>query len=883
MWREAQQTPDLPPVRARVARTKTTVPELPGDFVSRPALRELVDHSVRLPATLVSAPAGYGKTLLLADWARQGGHRASIAWVSVDNDDNDPVRFFSAVLAALGQVPGWPGGDALAETLAFDEPAFLAGLVDTLDSLPGNVVLVVDDVHELTTPAVLHGLVRLLRQQPASVRLVFSGRIDPPLHLARLRMQGDLAEIRRDRLRFTAAEAEELLRGCGVELSASQVGSLVAGTEGWPAGLRLAALSLRDQRDSTAVEQFFDDLLGAGRSVADYLAGEVLDRLPADVLRFLRAISICERLPMSLATRLTGREDTGAVLRQLEQETSLVSWTGEDYRVHRLLRAYLRADLVREPPQLASGLHLTAADWFEHQHELVRALDHLHRSEDAGETSAFLVRHAIELLLAGHHDTVAAALKRIGAAGVAQDPRLALTSALANLMTGRVVAADLDLEHVPPTPGESEPELALGRELLESQRALIVGEDPPAPVRPAWDVGSVTENPVYEGWLHCTTGWSLLMTGEPASAYPELARASEVATRLGFDYLRMQSVVGLATLHAFDGDYRTMGCRASEAVALAAANRWTASPWLSAAHAMLAYQAFLCLRPDDARRAADAADTTAGGAGPTPATGILLLGVRAGLRADDGDPHGGLLALRDARRQLTFSGPPTLTALIAQLEQQMALRAGQGHGLGREVLVWAQPLLGGTADLMLMQARGQLALGIRVEVVRGKLAALLDGSLPVVLPTTPIEAELVQTALALRSDARASARAALERALRRARPGEVVRPFALAEPGIRELLVQQFGSFGELNPFAELVLARLSAGRDVGTAGVLSLTEREHTVLLRLPSQRSLDEIAGDLTVSPNTVKTHVRAIYAKLRVNSRRQAVTTARDRGII
>ena len=329
---------------------KTAVPEVPADLVDRPGLRAALAGAPGV--VLVCAPAGYGKSLLLADWARTDT-TSDTAWVGVDHGDNDPRRLWAAVVAALAGCPSVPASSRLHapwDWPAATRPEFLAELVHTLQSLPRPIRLVLDDVHELVDPEVLRGVEMLVRNRPAGLQIVMSSRFDPPLALPRLRLAGGLWELRDDRLRFSAAEAATLLERSGLRLEPAEVELLHQRTGGWAAGLRLASVAVAKAPDR---DEFLTDFSGDERSIADYLAGEILARLPADILEFLRVISVSDPIPWQLAAELSGREDAGHLLDGLEHTTGLITATGrrrDEYRVQAMLRTYLAADLHRQGP-----------------------------------------------------------------------------------------------------------------------------------------------------------------------------------------------------------------------------------------------------------------------------------------------------------------------------------------------------------------------------------------------------------------------------------------------------------------------------------------------------------------------------------------------------
>jgi LuxR family maltose regulon positive regulatory protein len=322
--------------------------------------------------TVVSAPAGSGKTLLLRSWMDGGARPGAAAWVPVPGQERDPRRFWRSVLRALEDTPS---GARLARPLAADRAldgwAIVERLLAGLGAWPGRVWLVIDDLHELRSAEALRQLELLVRQAPASLRFVLAARHDPRLGLHRLRLQGELTEIRADDLRFTVTEARALFAAAGITLSESALGMLHQRTEGWAAGLRLAALSLDGHRDP---DRFATEFSGAERTVAEYLLAEVLDRQPEPVRRLLRRTSVLDRVNGELADLLTGDQGGERVLQQLAQDNAFVvaldarrSW----FRYHQLLADLLRLELRGTEPAELPALHAAAASWHAgHGHEV---------------------------------------------------------------------------------------------------------------------------------------------------------------------------------------------------------------------------------------------------------------------------------------------------------------------------------------------------------------------------------------------------------------------------------------------------------------------------------------------------------------------------------
>jgi LuxR family transcriptional regulator, maltose regulon positive regulatory protein len=335
-----------------VAPAKLRTPPLPSQFVERTELLAELDATTSAGVTLVCAPPGYGKTLLLSDWVARSS-AVETGWVTIDGDDNDPRRLWASVVAALARHTPFPASTSIPSPLvwsAVEHTNFVARLVDNLRLLPQPTRLIVDDVNELSNPEALRGLSVFLRDRPRQVHLVLSSRFDPPLGLGRLRRSAQLREMRCDRLRFTLLESAALLDRAGLHLTSAQVEGLHRCTGGWAAALRLAATAIDDAPDP---DRFIAEFSGDERCVADYLTGKVLDHLPPDTLAFLAAISVADPISPGLAATLSGRNDAGALLASLERDTSLLSvvgWRGDAYRLQPLLRAYLLADVHSHGP-----------------------------------------------------------------------------------------------------------------------------------------------------------------------------------------------------------------------------------------------------------------------------------------------------------------------------------------------------------------------------------------------------------------------------------------------------------------------------------------------------------------------------------------------------
>ncbi len=395
-----------------VLATKLFAPARRPLLVARPRLIERLD-AVLEPGrklSLISAPAGFGKTTLVCEWISQSVHRqpaTRVAWLSLDDGDNDLPRLLTHLVAALQGIDAGIGSDAL-ELLdvgpAFPVEAALTALINDVARTAGPILLAIDDYHVIETRPVHEAMTFLLDHLPPPLRLVLTSRADPPLPLARLRTRNELVELRATDLRFTPGEATSFLNQVmGLGLSAPDVEALESRTEGWIAGLQLVALSLRGHAD---VSGFIGAFTGSHRFVLDYLVDEVLAHQPDQVREFLLHTAVLDRLTGPLCDAVTGRADGCAMLENLERANLFVVALDEHqawFRYHHLFADVLRARLLSEEPDLVPVLHRRASDWYEH-HDLVEdAVSHALASRDF-ERAAHLMELALPALRRNRQD-----------------------------------------------------------------------------------------------------------------------------------------------------------------------------------------------------------------------------------------------------------------------------------------------------------------------------------------------------------------------------------------------------------------------------------------------------------------------------------------------
>ena len=393
--------------------------------------------------TVVSAPPGSGKTVLLRSWIGEAGLADRAAWVPVGRDERDPQRFWLSVLSALRQTSA---GSALVRELTaapdLDGWAIVERLLTDLAPLEDRLWLVIDDLHELGSDQARRQLELLVMRAPEELRFVLATRHDLRLGLHRLRLEGELTEIRADDLRFSLAEARELLAAAGVELAEPALALLDERTEGWAAGLRLAALSLAGHPDP---ERFAAEFSGSERTVAEYLLAEVLDRQSEEVRRLLLRTSVLERVNGELADLLTGGSGGERVLQDLEEANAFVvsldaarSW----FRYHHLFAGLLQLELRRTEPGEVTALHELAAGWLAGHGYPVEAIRHAQAAQDWGLAARLLADHWPGLHLGGQAATVHALLAGFPAEARAADAELAAVAAADELAQGSLEAAE---------------------------------------------------------------------------------------------------------------------------------------------------------------------------------------------------------------------------------------------------------------------------------------------------------------------------------------------------------------------------------------------------------------------------------------------------------
>jgi ATP/maltotriose-dependent transcriptional regulator MalT len=562
--------------------TKVNPPAGARERVSRPALLDRLVSGEPRRLTLVSAPAGWGKTTLLAEWAADLREQRAFAWLALDRADNDPVRFWGYVIEALRTVePALASTSLAALGVPGTDPAevVLAPLLNELAELDRRIVLALEDYHLIQEPDVHDGLALFVDRLPPTIELVIATRLDPPLPLPRLRAHGEMLELRANELRFGEEEAEELLRAAvGARLTNEDVERLVQRTEGWAAGLYLAALSLSGRPDASA---FIAAFAGDDRHVVDYLGGEVLDGLDEKTRGFLVRTSILERVSAPLCDHLLVSGDAAGVLLDIERANLFLvplDARREWYRYHHLFADLLRHELERSEPEAVPGLHRRAAEWLAANGAVDEAISHALAACDA-ETAGRLVAEMWRAPFnRGELATVDRWLDDLPEPLVQASPELCLARAWVLMDRGRPREAERWLLDAPAEPEGVVLHAVLCFKLGKLAHAESVARDAitRAPV----------ESPLGLPVAYCILGIALYYRGELAEAERCLVEATRLAV-LGENTLARIYALGYLGLTRLDaGD--EPGARVSTDEALEHAGEPPASEHFVSAMALLA-------------------------------------------------------------------------------------------------------------------------------------------------------------------------------------------------------------------------------------------------------------------------------------------------------
>jgi LuxR family maltose regulon positive regulatory protein len=897
-------------------------------IVLRPRLIERLNEGMHCKLTLISAPAGFGKTTLVSEWVAGCGQ--PVAWLLLDEGDNDPTRFLTYLIAALQTMPpktsGANIGAGVLAVLQSPQPpsteSILTALLNEITTIPDHFILVLDDYHVIDSKPIDQALTFLLEHLPPRMHLLIASREDPPLPLARLRAQGQLTELRLADLRFTPTEAAEFLnRVMGLNLSVKDIAALETRTEGWIAGLQLAALSMQGREDSTSFIQAFT---GSHRFVLDYLAEEVLQRQPEGIRSFLMKTAILDRLSGSLCDAVTGQEDGKGMLETLERANLFIIPLDDQrqwYRYHPLFAGVLQTRLLDEQPDQVFGLHQRASEWYEHFGLAADAIRHALAAKDF-ERVAILVELAVPEMRRNRKEATVTELgwlKALPDELVHFRPVLCVDYAYALFGGGELEAVEArlrDAERWLDTTADTAGMVVVDEEefrrlpgmiaLLRAAQALARGDMPEA-VKNARRVLDLAPEDAHLmlGGAASVLGLAAWTSGDLEAARRMTADGMENVRRARY----ISSAIGGAIVLA---DIQIMqGCLHEAMTTYEQGLRWATEPGAPVqrgAADMYVGMSALHREHNDLEIATQHLLTSQalGELAGLPQNPYRWCAAMARIQEAQGDLDAALDLLDQAERLYEANFSPNVRPIAARkarlwaaqgrLDEAFRWAHEQGLSVDDELSYLSEFEHLTLARVLSAQFRcdgGDDSICKALELLERLLQAAEEG----MRMGSVIE---ISALLALAHAAQGDiplALASLERALTLAEPEGYLRLFVdeglpmavllqeAAKHGIALNYVRQllaaFGKTEGRTPVTQLLIE--PEARPAKTMLVEPLSERELEVLKLLRSELSGPEIAQQLVVSPNTFRTHTKNIFNKLGVNSRRAAIRRAEELDII
>ncbi|SFB42381.1 LuxR family transcriptional regulator, maltose regulon positive regulatory protein [Nocardioides alpinus] len=866
--------------RARVLRAKLLPPALPGSVLVRQRLVDrlatLLDPDGDARLGLVTGPAGFGKTTLLSKFAthaEKSGVR--LAWCSLDHRDADTFRFWSCVLAALSVADA-----GLSASLA-GVPAprragnedFVTTLLEAVDDRPSVLVLVLENVHEIADQGVLRDLDHLLSRASTGLRILLSSRSDPPLvALQAAKVSCRLTQLRVHDLAFTEDETVTWCRDLEVE----QRRAVWSRTEGWPAMVRLMEIAMR----SGAV-----DVEGTpwDTGLADYLFTEIMRRQPETAQQGLMRLAVPHTIPLDLAVELSGLTDAGHLLELVCQSTGLISLvaqpgpTAPTYRMHPMLRAYLHGELTRRDIVAERLAQRQSARWCLAAGFGLDALRHSTAVADPAFQESVVRAVGPGLVNDGEGALLLAALDQPGRRRGEESVWTTVIRAAALLDCGRLAEAAVALQGLGPVEGDQDADLVLAHRATEAHLLRRRGSFLAVP--PDTGEASGAEDPDLRLMLAVQRGSAWVWQGDLDAGEAELLRGIEIARGLGREAALIDCLGVLGGLHSSRSRFDAMVVVAQEAIDLGEAHGWADTPRMAYPHILRGWSAYQDLDDDLARAHAHLAEAAVEKtADPTVLASVAALNaalsydspatVVAGQQADDATAMHDLVVGLPGREV-----NPALVVYAALGDVRMSIEM-QRLPRVHEVTSLLRARFGSCGDADLIEAILAEATGRRAEA-RALLAGLTRGPQRLVVPLVEAEALVLAATLAHADHDAFVATDLARRALDVAARLHGLRPLVDSYAGFQDLLREGVGRWGRHEPLVARVLDYAGSPTTVSS---IALTARQLEVLRELPSLHTVEEIAAMLYVSVNTVKTHLRSLYRKLGVTSRRDAVAEAR-----
>lgn len=917
-------------------RTKLYIPLFRPNLIARTHLVERLASGLERKLTLISAPAGFGKSTLLSECA--GRCQRPLAWIALDKGDNDPSRFLSYLIAALQRIEMEVGESAMLALLSPQPPALdslITGLINEIAEIATPFVLVLDDYHVITNPEIQNALFYLIEHLPPNLHMIIASRADPPWPLARLRARGDMVEFRASDLRFTAEEATEFLNDTmGLKLTADDVVELESRTEGWIAGLQMAALSMKGRQD---VSSFIKSFSGSHRFILDYLVEEVLEIQSSQLQEFLFKTAIFDRMNAPLCKAILGESQVSEmeipvgdgeeankqiltsaqeILEYLDAANLFVISLDEErcwYRYHHLFADLLRSRLVETQAEEIGKLHRRASEWYEEQGLVAEAVNHAIAADDFDRTAQLVSSHALAMIYHGELKTILEWLDALPEEVVTTRPWLCIAHAWGMVSAGQVEEteqmlnrAETGLTNIDETQPE-EVERILGHIFaIQTYASWLIGDIAAAIEQARKSLGYLPEwDLLIRAWSSSLLGSMLRIEGDLSAAGEAYSQSIAMSLRAGDYNFAIDTLWERGVLEHRQGKLHQVMHTCQEALQLEEDYVRSGGRRLPATGYTYARMSMIHTEWNELEAAVQYAHQGVDLCrrwGLADAVIHSYIALALALQAS-GDTQGALEATWLAN-EVALDISPWYIAIVAICEVNIRLVSGDMEAAQR----WAEKRDLNLEDKLTFQDMEDYFILAKLLIMQNKLddAGKFVDRLVDLVASVGANGYLIKLLVyqALVLDAKGEEGAALdvlERAIRLGEAEGYVRTFTDADRRVGDLVRKLFRRPSTISRNYRDKLSRAFRLEDrvvqrqsIQASGGLTpgerpvelvdpLSERELQVLRLLATNLTSTEIAEELYISPSTVRSHIKNIYSKLDVHRRYDAVERARQLKLI